>query len=510
MTVSTTANEAYVTWEGSADSYIVSCNGVTTTVTGNSTTLTGLTSATPYTMSLTADCGLDGTSNAVITYFMTACEDIVVFPYAESFESGLGCWISTTVSGSSNWTVNSTYNSSSSAPDGGSFAYLSSTSYGHVTTLTSPLFDLSGLTNPYISFFHIHQKWVSDQDKLYVYYKTSPTAAPVLLASYVDNITSWQLDSLALPSPSAEYQIIFEGHADYGYGIGLDQVRVYGENIVGPVITNPTVTTIAASPVTQTTATLNATITNPDNVTITLKGFEWKATNGGTYTQIAGTGTGNDFSAELTDLSPNMEITFRAFVAFSGQTAYGEELTFTTLEQGVEPCGTPTGLHTTNVENEAIAITWDADADVNGWNIRYRVQNGSWSSATATTNSYTITDLTGNTDYEIQVQADCGDGNLSDWSTAITVHTTNVGIENWLEKSVSLYPNPAREYIDIRVDGDLNVTMMEVYDVYGKLINTVNDIDNPTRINVNGLADGMYFVRVTTEKGAVTKTFVKR
>jgi hypothetical protein len=51
---------------------------------------------------------------------------------------------------------------------------------------------------------------------------------------------------------------------------------------------------------------------------------------------------------------------------------------------------------------------------------------------------------------------------------------------------------------------------MEVFDVYGKLINTVNVIDNLTRINVNGLADGMYFVRVTTDNGTVTKTFVKK
>ena len=85
-----------------------------------------------------------------------------------------------------------------------------------------------------------------------------------------------------------------------------------------------------------------------------------------------------------------------------------------------------------------------------------------------------------------------------------------MGIENWLENNVTLFPNPAREYVDIRVDGNVNVTAMEVYDVYGKLINTVNVIDNPTRINVNGLADGMYFVRVTTEQGVVTKTFVKK
>jgi len=56
----------------------------------------------------------------------------------------------------------------------------------------------------------------------------------------------------------------------------------------------------------------------------------------------------------------------------------------------------------------------------------------------------------------------------------------------------------------------VNVTSMEVYDVYGKLLNAMNVVENPTRINVSNLANGMYFVRVNTEAGAVTKTFVKR
>ena len=278
----------------------------------------------------------------------------------------------------------------------------------------------------------------------------------------------------------------------------------------GPVITNPTVATNAATAIAQATATLNATITNPDNVTITAKGFEWKATTGGTFTQVAGTGTGNTFTANLSNLNPSTNYTFKAFITYNGTTVYGDEMTFTTLPQGVDPCAVPTGLHTTNIENHAITIAWDANASVESWNIQYRVGTGTWSSATSTTNSYTITNLQGNTDYEIQVQANCGNNNLSDWSSSITAHTTNVGIENWLENSIVLFPNPAREYVDIRIDGDVNVTNMEVFDVYGKLINTVNVIDNPTRINVNGLANGMYFVRVTTDKGAVTKTFVKK
>jgi hypothetical protein len=278
----------------------------------------------------------------------------------------------------------------------------------------------------------------------------------------------------------------------------------------GPVITDPTVATNAATSIAQTTATLNATITNPDNVTITAKGFEWKTTTGGTYTQITGTGTGNNFTANLTGLTANTGYTFKAFITFDGQTVYGTEQTFTTLPQDVDPCATPTGLHSTDVQNESIAIAWDANNAVTSWNIQYRMVNGQWSSATSNTNSYNITGLTGNTDYQIQVQANCGDGNLSDWSDLITVHTTNVGIANHLENSVVLFPNPAKEYIDVRIDGDVTVSAMEVYDVYGKLINTVIVTENPTRINVSNLANGMYFVRVTTEAGAVTKTFVKK
>ena len=276
----------------------------------------------------------------------------------------------------------------------------------------------------------------------------------------------------------------------------------------GPVITDPTVATTAATAIEQTTATLNATITNPDNVTITAKGFEWKATTGGTYTQIAGTGTGNNFSANLTGLTANTGYTYRAFITFNGTTVTGNEMTFTTLEQGVEPCDAPTGLTAGDITGESIAISWNAVANAEGYNIQYSPQGGTISSASSTTNSYTITGLTQNTTYQIQVQANCGDGNLSGWSQPISVTTT--GIESHLANSIALYPNPAKEYVDVRIDGDINVTGMEVFDVYGKLINTINVVDNPTRINVSGLANGMYFVRVTTDAGAVTKTFVKK
>jgi hypothetical protein len=148
---------------------------------------------------------------------------------------------------------------------------------------------------------------------------------------------------------------------------------------------------------------------------------------------------------------------------------------------------------------------------VNSWNIQYRPVGGTLSSATATTNSYTITGLTPETQYEIQVQADCGDGNLSEWSSAITVTTLTDGIESYLLNSISLYPNPAKEVVNVQCTmNNVQIESIEVFDVYGKLLQTVSMTPETTTINVSYLAAGMYFVRVTTEQGAATKSFVKK
>ena len=307
--------------------------------------------------------------------------------------------------------------------------------------------------------------------------------------------------------------ICFHWHKESTYySCCIDDINVTLSNGSGPVITDPTVATNAAESITQTAATLKATITNPDNVTISAKGFEWKATTGGTYTQVTGTGTGNTFSANLTNLTPNTSYTFKAFITFDGTTVYGNELTFTTQpEDTPEPCETPTNIAVSEITDQSITVSWDADPNVNSWNIQYRPVNGQLSSATSNTNSYTITGLTPETEYQIQVQANCGDGNLSEWSTLVTA-TTTVGIDSWLENSVTLYPNPAQEVVNVQCTM-YNVQLtgeLSVFDVYGKLLQIVPVTSEITPINVSGLANGLYFVRVTTEAGMVTKTFVKK
>jgi hypothetical protein len=484
-----------------------------------------LTDVTTYEFYVRAACsGSDHSnwcSNSVTA--TTLCAGTVALPYTEDFDSIPGTTYNTPGVAPDCWTTfstNATYGPPHVTSDG-SYHYVNSGTNCMVFTCGSagsdayaalPTFD-QPLNTLHLNFWRAMENtsngtltvgYVTNLGDLANSFVSVATIPSVYQQSSGDTI-SVDFTEAGIP---ANGNICF--HWNYSssfYSCCIDDINVTS-NGSGPVITDPTVTTTAATGVQQTTATLNATITNPDDVTITAKGFQWKATTGGTYTQVAGTGTGNTFSTNLTGLTANTGYTYKAFITYNDTTVYGSEMTFTTLPEDVDPCNVPTGLTVGTVTHESIAISWDNDANVNSWNIQYRPVGGALASATSATNSYTITGLAPETEYQIQVQADCGDGNVSDWSAAVTA-TTTVGIENWLLNSISLYPNPAKEYIDVRVD-ELHVTGMEVYDVYGKLINTVSVVDNPTRINVSGLASGMYFVRVTTEQGVVTKSFVKK
>jgi hypothetical protein len=86
-------------------------------------------------------------------------------------------------------------------------------------------------------------------------------------------------------------------------------------------------------------------------------------------------------------------------------------------------------------------------------------------------------------------------------------------VDEYLLSSIKLYPNPANEYVNLQCTmNDVQLESVEVIDVYGKVARTIVGTDSSplqTRINISGLAGGIYFVRVTTDKGMVIKKFVK-
>ena len=73
----------------------------------------------------------------------------------------------------------------------------------------------------------------------------------------------------------------------------------------------------------------------------------------------------------------------------------------------------------------------------------------------------------------------------------------------------TLYPNPNNGQFTINNE-QFTINNVNVYDVYGKLLKTVEANANIVELDVRELSAGMYFVRISTEKGVVTKNFVKK
>ena len=492
-----------------------------------------LTDATAYQFYVRAVCdATDHSAWSPVVGSVTPCNGALALPYSEDFDGYVAnsssssypsdypndilpaCWSFLNRSTNSDeypmafLTTNSGY-----AVSGNCLFFRSSAS----TPLYAVLPEFTdNLQSQVLTFTYRNEGVSTSNGTLSVGYMTDPADANSFVEvdtfPQTTTLTTDTVEFATVPATANNARIVFKytGGQYNNYYLSLDNINVTLAGS-GPVITDPTVATNAASALGQTTATLNATITNPDNVTITAKGFEWKATTGGSYTQIAGTGTGNNFTANLTGLTANTGYTFRAFITFNGQTVTGNEMTFTTQNQDVEPCDVPTGVTVSAVTDESITITWNNAAGVSSWNIQYSTTGGTLNSASSNTNSYTINGLQPETTYEIQVQANCGGGNLSEWSSAVT-GTTTTGINSWLANSVSLYPNPAKEVVNVQCTMN-NVQLtgeLSVFDVYGKLLQIVPITSEITPINVSGLANGMYFVRVVTEEGMVTKTFVKK
>ncbi|MBO4489721.1 MAG: fibronectin type III domain-containing protein [Bacteroidales bacterium] len=219
----------------------------------------------------------------------------------------------------------------------------------------------------------------------------------------------------------------------------------------------------------------------------------------------------------MTGLTPNTtyQVKVQAICDAKGFSDWTDAVSFTTPNDDTPTCPAPTNLTYAidETSHTTVTLTWQQEANTaNEWQINYRITSeDTWSTVTANATSYTLTDLTPNVDYVANVVAHCTNGLTSDPSNTVTFHTDNVGIQGYLEKNVTLYPNPATEMISVAVsDANIMITGVEVYNVYGQLINTIISTENPLHINVSGLADGMYYVRVTTDSGVVTKNFVKR
>jgi len=165
----------------------------------------------------------------------TPCGSINVFPYSEGFESGLisSCWSEVLDASNLHWRIangngygNPSYPPVSAHSGTNNLVLMNDRANPDVTKLILPVLDISALRNPTLQFWHTQALAGPDQDELRVYYKNSLGGSWVLLKTYTSEIATWTLETLSLPSPSADYYIAFEGTAKWGAGVCIDDILI--------------------------------------------------------------------------------------------------------------------------------------------------------------------------------------------------------------------------------------------------------------------------------------------
>ena len=137
--------------------------------------------------------------------------------------------------------------------------------------------------------------------------------------SFVSNITNLQ------PGTTYFYRAYATNSAGTSYG-------TEHSFLTDPVV-GPTVTTVTASSITQTTAVSGGTIPSNGGGEITAKGVCWSTSPTPTVALTTKTDQGGgsaSFSSNLTNLLPGTTYYYRAYATNSAGTSYGLELTFPT------------------------------------------------------------------------------------------------------------------------------------------------------------------------------------
>lgn len=95
---------------------------------------------------------------------------------------------------------------------------------------------------------------------------------------------------------------------------------------------------------------------------------------------------------------------------------------------GTPTCSVPTGLTSNTITASSANLIWGSVSSATGYNVRYKaVSSSTWLTTTATGTSTSVSGLSASTNYEFQVQTNCGGSNTSAYSASQTFTTSAAG-----------------------------------------------------------------------------------
>jgi len=269
----------------------------------------------------------------------------------------------------------------------------------------------------------------------------------------------------------------------------------------GNPVVHPTVTTEAATDITQTGATLHKTVTADPSEPVTEQGWKWRKATDSTWLVVLGNG-------KLTALEQNTKYEFYAYAKtdINADGYNGATLTFTTLAH-TPP--TVTTLDATAIGMYAAKLRKTVTAGTEpiveqGWKYK-KVGEVVW---TQTTDG-NLSGLGQNTEYEFYAYAVTNTYPMTKGET-LRFTTLSASDIDRADYRVVVYPNPADDFVTIALDGSTDGADVQISDMLGRVVGRYRIAAGESSISfdVSSLAAGNYLVRIVSGDRVVIEKLI--
>lgn len=206
----------------------------------------------------------------------------------------------------------------------------------------------------------------------------------------------------------------------------------------------------------------------------------------------------------LTSLIPNTNynLTIQTVCSSTSSSIVSSVVNFTTLNV---PCDTITGININTITQSAANVNWNSVANAANYIVNYKLHTASnWTSANIPSNSVSLTGLLSNSLYDVRIKTDCGNNNMSNYSTTQSFTTLGTGIENQSQVLFTINPNPTNDFVTIQSSNTIN--SISIFNLLGeKVLNKPSVLSTSTQIDLSGLMIGQYVVFIETVNHLVTE-----
>jgi hypothetical protein len=89
-------------------------------------------------------------------------------------------------------------------------------------------------------------------------------------------------------------------------------------------------------------------------------------------------------------------------------------------------------------------------------------------------------------------------------------NTTNVSIVKHGNGTVAVWPNPAKQLLNVQIEGGVQYKQLGLYDQLGRLVygSGIERGQTFKSINIGNVANGVYYLRLTGDYGSETKKVI--